>query len=193
MSRHLDKSHNPQVLWFSYHAPTLQAKAISRYKGDLIDYSRSLHNLRDGGPFAYLLPVLLDIDGLEWGGLMLNLPANDFPPESRTAWLPSIQPLDLLVCVTRPPLSDHKEAAQRRAQGARARPTRIIQRSDTELERCVFRTLERFFLKYCSTSRIQLAAQMNWHTLSVTNNGAMFCSCRTIVHRSPGNGRENVG
>jgi hypothetical protein len=149
-----DTAH-PRLLWFSYHASTVQAKAVSRYKSNRIDYSRSLHNVRDGGPFAYLMSVLLGVGGLEWGGLLLNLPGKDFPGEP-PAILDSIRPMDLVVCPTRPPLSDQREAAQRRAQRSNARSARIIDQSGTELEGRVFRTVERFFLHYCSRSKIQL-------------------------------------
>ena len=146
----------PRLLWFSYHASTVQAKAVSRYKSNRIDYSRSLHNVRDGGPFAYLMSVLLGVGGLEWGGLLLNLPEKDFSGEP-PAMPASIRPADLVVCPTRPPLSDQREAEIRRAQkGPKAKSARIIDRSGTELEERVFRTVERFFLKYCSRSKIQL-------------------------------------
>lgn len=95
----------PRVFWHSYHAPTSEVRAVSDYKGGLVDYSRSLHNLRDGGAWTYLLPLFIDA-GWRFGGIVLNLPWTDFACEQVTDGPVQIQAKDILVFVTRPPLSD---------------------------------------------------------------------------------------
>ena len=134
------------VFWFAYHAPVWETKAGSIYRET--DFSRSLHQVRDGAAFCELLPVLLN--KYRWGGTLLNLPASAFPrgPEPEPV-KNEFCDADMLVCVTRPPLSDPDEDQLQK-----------IDRSGTDLEKALLSVVKDHFLKVCSRTEVKLVREI---------------------------------
>jgi len=134
-----------RVYWFSYHAAPWEAKA--QYRKGPRDYSDFIHQVRDGAAFAEVLSILLN-SGYEYGGLLLNLPREGFPKGSfsKPEALPPFSSRDLIVMVTRPPLSD----------SPRKQRVRSIERSDIPLEKTIFKVIRKYFFSYCSRFRVTL-------------------------------------
>jgi hypothetical protein len=136
-----------RAFWFCYHSPFRLGRAVSKYRS--LTFSRSLHEVRDGLAFSCLQPVLLQA-GRQWGGPLLNLPAQAFT-EEKAEEIPPLDKSDLLALCTRPPISDGTEPDPKVPR---------IQRSQTDLEKSVLATIENLFLEDCSRKRVLLAAPL---------------------------------
>ena len=135
----LPQTHGVQkglYFWFSYQAPPR-----------ILREHPYIHLVRDGGAFAELSAVLITM-GYGYGGLVLNLPSGQsFPTEEVD--IPALTPADLLVLVTRPPLSDEEEDERRK-----------VERSHTLLEDMVLSGLDPFF-EICSRSHVKLSRTLS--------------------------------
>src|SRR5436305_12890145 len=121
----------PRFFRFSYHAPKEEDRQLRP------------HQVRDGAAFAELTARLYS-NGYDYGGLLLNYPADDLQQTVQidTSFL---RPDDLLVLTTRPPLDDEKH-----------RDHKQLKRSHTSLEEQIFETLRRYF-EICARSHIRLS------------------------------------
>jgi hypothetical protein len=98
-----------------------------------------IHELRDGDAFIEL-GVDLAASAYEYGGLLLNHQGG----VDLSVGAIGIQPSDIVVLTTRPPLADDPELHRL-----------FIQRTKTELEELIFGSMRRFF-KRCSRARVIL-------------------------------------
>jgi len=124
-----------RFLWFSYHAP--------------LHYGRltAPHQVRDGAAFAEIAGLLSTL-GMQYGGLVLNVPPDE---EGRpiVQGNPPLEAQDLLVLTTRPPLDDEIERDKKR-----------IMRSRSMLEDRVVDGLRPLFFTSCARSRVVLSAEV---------------------------------
>jgi hypothetical protein len=136
----MDATHK-QFYHFSYYIPPK------------IDKFPQPHQLRDGD-------ALLEVSNLlyraryRFGGIIFNPPAPE--PKSKSATIDIrnvdtsfLQPEDLIVLTTRPPLNDSKSDARK-----------IIRRSYTSLEVQVFKKLENRVFRFCSRSYVELTEKL---------------------------------
>lgn len=123
-----------RFFWFSYHAP--------------LHYGRltAPHQVRDGAAFAEIAGLLSSF-GMEYGGLILNLPPDE-QGRPITREDPCMRPDDLLVLTTRPPLDDENEGDKK-----------TISRSNSALEDRVMLALRPLF-RSCARSRIALSVEV---------------------------------
>lgn len=135
-----------RVLWFTYHATERETRVEAERKRTQMtapDFSRHLHQVRDGLAFAELWSMLA-LSGCGYGGALFNLPARAYPVGKVPSPLVKLGPTDLIVLVTRPPLDDEPH------------DDKPVQRSGTGLERRVLGALRTWFLEYCSRVEVRL-------------------------------------
>jgi len=104
-------------------------------------------------------------EGFRYAGPILNVSAKGFTPKQHPEELnPAPLPTDLLVCTTRPPVSDpqpEQEQNQPKRNASeeekRAPRPRRIERSGTDIEQQVLSTIEKAFLKQCDRTTVTLA------------------------------------
>jgi len=113
------------------------------YSNAPADEDAKLFKGRDGIAFCELTTPLPRL-GYEFGTTIYLYP-NDERPLSA---FPPLQPTDLLILPTRPPLDD--------SGGTMRRRRKIIRAAKTELEAALFKALGRYF-KYCTRKRIILS------------------------------------
>lgn len=114
------------------------------------NHSLKPHQLRDGDALL-LISNLLNEAGYEYGGIVFNPPAPENPLKDARKDAPKdapkrlvdtsfLQPDDLIVLTTRPPLHDRKSGTRK-----------TVKRSDTTLEDQIFKKLE---IEFYSCSRL---------------------------------------
>lgn len=152
---------HPRFHWFAYHAPTWETKAQYR-RDDGSDIPRILHQIRDGAAFVEISQWLASI-GSSYVGPILNLPLDWFPKGVKSGRNEGLRPGDLIVQVTRPPLSDQRKARTHTRgipQPATRKFGRVVSRSETELEKALHKAIRGGFLDHCSRDRVELCESM---------------------------------
>ncbi|MCB0643697.1 MAG: hypothetical protein KDC44_18745 [Phaeodactylibacter sp.] len=106
------------------------------------------YQLRDGAAFSEIASLLWG-QGLEYGGVLFNKPAQDAAYAGiRYDFL---RQQDLVVCCTRPPLHDENYGTKKQ-----------VDRSNTPLEQRLFDLLHHYF-EVCARERIRLAEPIAQH------------------------------
>lgn len=125
---------NKRFFRFSYYVPGKKDRTLR------------LHQLRDGDAFIHLTTLLYQ-KGYEYGGLLLNYPA-DPKCKTRSVDTSFLKPSDLIVLTTRPPMDELEVKDRRQVIG-----------SNTTLERWVFDSLRPYF-DVCARSHVRLSADL---------------------------------
>jgi hypothetical protein len=126
---------------------------FSYYIPPKVDKFPQPHQLRDGD-------ALLEVSNLlyrakyRFGGIIFNPPAPEPTSRSKSIEIRKVdtdflQPEDLIVLTTRPPLNDSKSDARK-----------IIRRSYTSLEEQVFDKLKTRVFRFCSRSYVELTERL---------------------------------
>jgi hypothetical protein len=103
--------------WFSYHAPPWELKLFRKHRKakapppEYLRYARALHQVRDAAAMVEVALLLRDM-GFEYREHLLNLPQRRLARYRREP-LPEFAPTDLVVLVTRPPLNNRPDDAER--------------------------------------------------------------------------------
>ncbi len=171
-----------RAFWFTYHATERETRVEAerkRTKRKKPDFSRHLHQVRDGLAFAELSSVLaLGQSECGYGGAILNLPARAYPDGEIPTHSVECGRTDLIVLVTRPPLNDNDDPRSYKRE----------LRSHTELEDKVLASLHRWFLDYCSRVEVRLHARLRelLHTKPprIAQRGDIEYSKKTGTYRS---------
>lgn len=163
--------------WFTYYAPPWEMKESFR-KG-IFDFSRVLHQTRDGTAFAELSRGFPSNE-YEYVGPIFNLPADLFPNSRPRESMTGLRHGDLIVQVTRPPLDEERfeQAYSERTADKRVRSRgRVISRSDLHLERALITALKLHFLARCSRNAVDL------RTREKTDLGSVLLTAGTDLSR----------
>lgn len=126
------------VYWFAYAAPPNILR--KKQKNKIPSISETLHMERDGAAFAFVQACLPS--RFRFKDIILNFPPSVFKKKQQEPH--TLSSGDLIIMVTRPPLSDDDEYDRK-----------TVWKSETKFEKDIFNSIQGV-IKYCSRTEVKI-------------------------------------